>query len=97
MAQPPLYAGFDLGTSNSAAAIFDGDRPQVVRNAAGATVTPSVVRIDRSGRVTVGARARRFLEQDPDNTASEFKRLMGTSSTISFPGSGIVRDRKSVV
>ncbi len=91
MAQAPLYAGFDLGTSNSAAAIFDGDRPQVVRNAAGATVTPSVVRIDRSGRVTVGARARRFLEQDPDNTASEFKRLMGTAQAIGFPAAGVSR------
>ena len=91
MAQPPLYAGFDLGTSNSAAAIFDGDRPQVVRNAAGATVTPSVVRIDRSGRVTVGARARRFLEQDPDNTASEFKRLMGTASAIGVPAAALSR------
>jgi molecular chaperone DnaK len=91
MAQAPLYAGFDLGTSNSAAAIFDGDRPQVVRNAAGATVTPSVVRIDRGGRVTVGARARRFLEQDPDNTATEFKRLMGTASTVDFPAAGVKR------
>jgi molecular chaperone DnaK len=91
MAQAPIYAGFDLGTSNSAAAIFDGDRPQVVRNAAGATVTPSVVRVDRGGRVTVGTRARRFLEQDPDNTASEFKRLMGTAATVDFPAAGVKR------
>ncbi len=87
----PVYAGFDLGTSNSAAAVFDGDRVTVVRNAQGATITPSVVRIDRSGRATVGVRARRFLEQDPANTATEFKRLMGTGRRIEFPAAGVAR------
>ena len=46
----PLYAGFDLGTSNSAAAVFDGERVTVIRNAQGGTITPSVVRIDRTAR-----------------------------------------------
>src|SRR6185312_5189745 len=92
MATPPLgplYVGIDLGTTNSAAAVFDGERVSVVRNAQGATVTPSVVRIDKQGRVTVGTRARRFLEQDPANTAGEFKRLMGTDKGIDFPGAGV--------
>jgi molecular chaperone DnaK len=84
MAETPLYVGIDLGTTNSAAAVFDGERVSVVRNAQGATVTPSVVRIDKQGRVTVGTRARRFIEQDPANTATEFKRLMGTDKAIEF-------------
>jgi molecular chaperone DnaK len=87
-AGPLLYAGFDLGTSNSAAAVFDGNAVTVVRNAAGASVTPSVVRIDKAGRVTVGARARRLLDSDPANTASEFKRLMGTGKRVDFPAAG---------
>jgi molecular chaperone DnaK len=91
MAGSPLYAGFDLGTSNSAAAVFDGERVTVIRNAQGGTITPSVVRIDRTGRATVGVRARRFLEQDPDNTATEFKRLMGTGRRIAFPAAGVER------
>ncbi len=91
MADRPLHAGFDLGTSNSAAAIFDGERTQVIRNAQGGTVTPSVVRIDRQGRVTVGQRARRLLDQDPDNTATEFKRLMGTGKELAFPAAGVTR------
>src|SRR5262245_15139691 len=91
MADRPLYAGFDLGTSNSAAAIFDGERTQVIRNAQGGTVTPSVVRIDKQGRVTVGQRARRLLDQDPDNTATEFKRLMGTGKAIAFPAGSVTR------
>jgi len=82
----PLYAGFDLGTSNSAAAVFDGERVTIVRNAQGGTITPSVVRIDKTGRATVGVRARRFLEQDPGSTATEFKRLMGTGQRIELGG-----------
>jgi molecular chaperone DnaK len=91
MAETPLYVGIDLGTTNSAAAVFDGERVSVVRNAQGATVTPSVVRVDKQQRVTIGTRARRFLEQDPANTAAEFKRLMGTGSAIDFPAAGVKR------
>ncbi|HEY5937301.1 MAG TPA: Hsp70 family protein [Kofleriaceae bacterium] len=91
MADSPLYVGIDLGTTNSAAAVFDGERVSVVRNAQGATVTPSVVRLDKQARVTVGTRARRFLEQDPANTATEFKRLMGTGKAIEFPAAATSR------
>ncbi|HEX5059911.1 MAG TPA: Hsp70 family protein [Kofleriaceae bacterium] len=89
MGETPLFVGIDLGTTNSAAAVFDGEHVAVVRNAQGASVTPSVVRIDKQGRVTVGTRARRFVEQDPANTAAEFKRLMGTDQQIDFPAAGV--------
>src|SRR3954462_8333536 len=91
MAESPLFVGIDLGTTNSAAAVFDGERVSVIRNAQGATVTPSVVRLDKQGRVTVGTRARRFVEQDPANTAAEFKGLMGTEKAIEFPAAGLSR------
>src|SRR5688500_13563945 len=84
MSVRPLYLGIDLGTTNSAAAVFDGERVELLRAAAGAPLTPSVVRIDGRGNVTVGMRARRFLESDPDNTRGEFKRLMGTAQTLGF-------------
>ncbi len=85
MSDKPLYVGFDLGTTNSAAAVFDGEQTTVIRNSQGETLTPSVIRIDGAGRVTVGSKARRFLERDPDNTHHEFKRLMGTGKAIEFP------------
>lgn len=88
MASSLLYAGFDLGTTNSAAAVFDGNDVQVVRNSAGANLTPSVVRLDPRGRATVGQQAYRFVARDPENTAREFKRLMGTTNRITFPASG---------
>ena len=82
-----MYAGFDLGTSNSAAAVFHESGISVVSTAHGGYLTPSVVRFDSRGRSTVGDRARKFLDTDPDNTHSEFKRLMGTGKTIRFTAS----------
>jgi len=85
----PVYVGIDLGTTNSTAAVFDGDKVTLVRNSQGSPITPSVVRIDARGNLIVGARARRFLESDPDNTRAEFKRLMGTAKGIRFAAAGV--------
>jgi molecular chaperone DnaK len=87
MAEKAVYLGIDLGTTNSCAAVFDGDKLTLVRNAQGGALTPSVVRIDARGNVLVGERARRALESDPDNTRSEFKRLMGNPHRFEFPAS----------
>ncbi|MBI5482579.1 MAG: Hsp70 family protein [Deltaproteobacteria bacterium] len=83
-----LYVGIDLGTTNSTAAVFDGEHTELVRNAGGSPLTPSVVRIDARGNVTVGARARKYLETDPNNTRAEFKRLMGTAQALTFAAAG---------
>ncbi|WP_437315681.1 Hsp70 family protein [Sorangium sp. So ce385] len=91
MAARPLYVGIDLGTTNSTAAAFDGEKVTLVRNSQGATLTPSVVRIDARGTTTVGARARRFLESDPQNTRAEFKRLMGTAQPIEFAAAKVTK------
>jgi molecular chaperone DnaK len=85
MAQSERYIGIDLGTTNSTAAVFDGEKVSLVRNGEGSALTPSVVRIDRKGQVIVGSKARRFIETDPENTKSEFKRLMGTGQALLFP------------
>jgi molecular chaperone DnaK len=80
----PAYLGIDLGTTNSVAVVSDGERGTPTRTAEGGPLLPSVVRIDARGNVTVGARARRFLDSDPDNTRGEFKRLMGSGRKLSF-------------
>ncbi|WP_394848623.1 Hsp70 family protein [Pendulispora brunnea] len=90
-ANSSLYLGIDLGTTNSTAAVFDGVQVTPVRNAQGGVLTPSVVRIDGRGTVTVGARARRFLESDPENTRAEFKRLMGTQHRLTFAAAGVTK------
>jgi molecular chaperone DnaK len=85
MASGERYVGIDLGTTNSTAAMFDGERVTLIRNSDGSPLTPSVVRINARGQVLVGAKARRYIESDPENTKSEFKRLMGTAQAIEFP------------
>jgi len=84
MAEPKLFVGIDLGTTNSTAAVFDGAKVDAIRGTDGSTLTPSVVRIDGRGGVMVGARARRYLDTDPDNARGEFKRLMGSAHRLSF-------------
>jgi len=84
---PPLYVGIDLGTTNSSAAAFDGAELTVVRNGAGSSLTPSVVRLSAKGAISVGEKARRFLDTDADNTRTGFKRLMGTDTALRFPAS----------
>ena len=79
-----MHVGIDLGTTNSVLATFDGTTVAVVPNALGENLTPSVVRVDARGTVTVGRRAYRSLETDPANTRGEFKRLMGTDEPIAF-------------
>ena len=83
-----MNAGIDLGTTNSALAAFDGEAVTVVESAQGGALTPSVVRIDARGQISVGRRAQRFLESDPGNTRAEFKRLMGTAERLRFDASG---------
>lgn len=85
------FIGFDLGTTNSAVASFDGTDVTVIPSAQGSSLTPSVVRISQTGAVLVGARARRYLETDPANTQAGFKRLMGTGTEVVFPASKLLR------
>jgi molecular chaperone DnaK len=83
-AASPAFLGIDLGTTNSVAVLLQDDHATPVRNADGAALLPSVVRLDARGQAVVGARARKFLEADPENARSEFKRLMGSDRKLSF-------------
>src|SRR5262245_34907597 len=87
MSHDAHFLGIDLGTTNSAQAVYEQERVQLVRNAEGGVLTPSVVRIDARARIQVGTRARAFLEKDAENTRGEFKRLMGSSHELEFPAS----------
>src|SRR5688572_19281214 len=82
------FVGIDLGTSNSVIAAFDGETATVLSSPHGDSLTPSVVRMDSTGAVTVGKRAQRFLETDPGSVRSEFKRLMGTGERLRFDAAG---------
>lgn len=80
--------GIDLGTTNSCITRLDGDEVTVIQNSDQMNVTPSVVRVLRSGSMMVGRRAYNAIVEDPDNVAAEFKRLMGQKYQKTFPATG---------
>jgi Fe-S protein assembly chaperone HscA len=69
--------GIDLGTTNSLVAYVDDGRPEVIRDASGDGLVPSVVSLDERGTVFVGREAQRRLLTEPHRTAYSVKRFMG--------------------
>lgn len=69
--------GIDLGTTNSVIAVLEGGKPQVIPNAEGERVTPSVVAISKNGERLVGSVAKRQAISNPQNTVISIKRHMG--------------------
>ena len=74
-----MILGIDLGTTNSLAALWRGGAPVLVPNALGQVLTPSVVSLDKTGEILVGAAARDRLSSHPELSVAAFKRFMGTS------------------
>lgn len=73
-----MIIGIDLGTTNSSVAIWNDGKAVLVPNALGNNLTPSVVSLDTNGDILVGMAARERLQKHPGQTASVFKRYMGT-------------------
>jgi molecular chaperone DnaK len=82
--------GIDLGTTNSCLAQASGADARVIQNNDQMNVTPSVVRVLKSGSLLVGRRAYNAIAEDPENVALEFKRVMGQKYAKTFPASGRV-------
>ena len=73
--------GIDLGTTNSLISVFGESGPELIPNAHGEKLTPSVVGIGDDGSVLVGKAARERLLTHPQRTIASFKRFMGTSES----------------
>lgn len=82
--------GIDLGTTNSAAAIFEGGRTTIIPSAEGPTMAgkmfPSVVAFTKDGQLLVGEPAKRQATANPENTIFEIKRKMGTNYKVNIQG-----------
>lgn len=74
--------GIDLGTTNSACAIWTDDGIEIIPNRLGKLLTPSVVGYDDRGEICVGQTAKERLITHSDKTVAVFKRLMGTKHKI---------------
>lgn len=69
--------GIDLGTTNSAMAVMQAGKPEIIANSEGARTTPSVVAVNKNGERLVGQVARRQQVTNSKNTIYEVKRLIG--------------------
>lgn len=82
--------GIDLGTTNSAAAIFENGRATVIPSAEGPTMAgkmfPSVVAFTKDGQLLIGEPAKRQATANPEGTIYEIKRKMGTDYKVSILG-----------
>jgi molecular chaperone DnaK len=78
--------GIDLGTTNSAIAVMEGNEPIVITNAEGERITPSVVGFSKSNEKLVGRVAKRQAVTNPDRTVLSIKRNMGTDYRIDIDG-----------
>lgn len=76
MASSKILA-IDLGTGNSAMAIFEGGEAKIIPNAEGARTTPSIIGWTKTGERLVGQAAKRQAVTNPKGTVYEVKRLIG--------------------
>ncbi|KRL93607.1 molecular chaperone DnaK [Limosilactobacillus equigenerosi] len=77
--------GIDLGTTNSAVAVMEGNEPKIITNPEGGRTTPSVVSF-KNGEIQVGEVAKRQAITNP-NTIKSIKSHMGEEGyTVEIEG-----------
>lgn len=69
--------GIDLGTTNSAMSIFEGNEAKIIANKEGKNTTPSIVAFTDKGEILVGESAKRQAVTNPEKTIYSIKRIMG--------------------
>ena len=82
--------GIDLGTTNSAMAVMQAGKAEIIANSEGARTTPSVVAVNKNGERLAGQVARRQQVTNSANTIYEVKRLIGRK----FSDKEVQRDLK---
>ncbi len=71
----------DLGTGNSAVAVFEGGKPMIIpAKDTGNQTTPSIVAFTSNGEILVGASAARQRVTNPKKTVFAIKRFMGKTT-----------------
>lgn len=83
------YVGIDLGTTNSAICSFDGQNIHIWKSPDQTDVTPSAIYVDKRGNKYYGMRAYNQAPYDPKNSATLFKRYMGTNQKIELEAAGL--------
>lgn len=83
------YIGIDLGTTNSAICSYDGKNVRIWKSPEQNDVTPSAIYVDKRGKKYYGSKAYNQAPYNPNNSATLFKRFMGTNTKIDLEASGL--------
>ncbi|MEP3931849.1 Hsp70 family protein, partial [Rhodopirellula bahusiensis] len=75
--EEPVCIGIDLGTTHSLVSVFRDGKPELISNAHGDKLTPSIVGVLQDGQIVVGSAARELRVTAPERCAWVFKRYMG--------------------
>ncbi len=81
-----MVIGIDLGTTFSVAAFMNNGRPEIIPNAEGERLTPSVVAFTENGRLLIGSLARTQAVANAEHTVTSIKRHMGTDYKVQIGG-----------
>jgi len=83
------YIGIDLGTTNSAICSYDGKNVRIWKSPQQNDVTPSAIYVDKRGNKYYGYFAYNQAPNNPNNSATLFKRFMGTNTKIELEASNL--------
>lgn len=83
------YIGIDLGTTNSAICSYNGEEIRIWKSPEQTDVTPSAIYVDKRGNKYYGMKAYNQAPYNPNNSATLFKRFMGTSTKIDLEAANL--------
>src|SRR5688572_31866151 len=93
----PVAVGIDLGTTNSVVAVVQGGEPEVLLNAEGNRLTPSIVAFSKSGERLVGELAKRQAVLNSERTIRSIKRKMGLREKTNIDGQDYLPEQISAM
>lgn len=67
--------GIDLGTTNSLGCVYRNGKAELIPNAYGSYLTPSVVSMTEDGKLIVGQPAKDRLITHPERTVSSLRKI----------------------
>ncbi|MBQ7257952.1 MAG: Hsp70 family protein [Abditibacteriota bacterium] len=86
------YVGIDLGTSNSVLATYDGNETKIWGEAGSSQITPSAIYMVKRGNTFAtyyGRSAYNYSFIDSANSATLFKRFLGTGEKMHFKDANV--------
>ena len=92
-----MIIGIDLGTTNSAAAVWRNGTAEMIPNRLGQVLTPSAIGLDEDETIRVGMAARERQATHPHDTITAFKRYMGSNHRTTLRGRRFTPEELSAI